>query len=371
MKWFEANELNQYNHKSDGSFVVRNNDYWKAVETRDSSCDGKFVFAVRSTGIYCRPSCPAKRARRPQVLFFPLPDAAELAGFRPCRRCRPEKAETSNPQLDAVRHSCRWIESHLDDTLRLEVLGEKVGMSPFHLQRSFKRIMGISPRQYAEAFRLRHFKKRLKLGDSVTNAMYNAGYGSSSRLYERASSQLGMTPAIYRNGGRGVRIYYAISKSPIGRILVAASDRGICSVRLGDSIEALKSAFLKEYPEAEITKSKQSVKRWTDMILKYLQGQHPDLSLPLDIQATAFQQRVWEALRNIPYGTTQSYSEIAKAIGHPRAARAVASACAANPVALVVPCHRVIREDKTLGGYRWGIQRKAALLKQELVNRKR
>jgi AraC family transcriptional regulator, regulatory protein of adaptative response / methylated-DNA-[protein]-cysteine methyltransferase len=365
MKQTEVAQLRSNNFENNGPLAARHNEYWKAVEKRDSSYDGQFVFAVRSTGIYCRPSCPSKRAQHRQVLFFSLSRAAEVAGFRACKRCHPEKTTVTNAQMHTIGHSCSWIESHLEDPLNLHALSLAVGMSPYHLQRTFKRFIGISPRQYADALRLRRFKARLKKGDSVTEAMYNAGYGSSSRLYERASSQLGMTPRIYRKGGLGMRIYYNIRSNSMGHVLVAATERGICSVRLGDSAGTLESGFRKEFPAAEIKRDKEVVNGWIDAIVKYLEGRHADLNLPLDIQATTFQWRVWEVLRSIPYGTTRTYSDVARAIGNPKAVRAVARACASNPVALVIPCHRVIREDKSLGGYRWGLQRKERLLKRE------
>lgn len=354
------------NHPN-GLFSMHETEYWKAVETRDSEYDGAFVFGVRSTGIYCRPSCPAKRAHRNQVVFFTLPDAAEVAGFRSCRRCHPESASFRNPQLDAVQHICRWIESHLEDTLTLESISKEMGLSSFHLQRTFKRFMGITPRQYADAFRLRKFKTTLKAGQSVTNALYEAGYGSNSRLYERASSQLGMTPSVYKKGGKGIHIHYSISSTSIGKVLIGATDRGICSIRFGNSVEKLQSELQKEYPEAKITKGSTRLQEWTAFILRYLKGWQKELILPLDIQATTFQWKVWKALQTIPYGTTLSYKQVAKSIGRPSAARAVARACATNPVALVIPCHRVVREDGNLGGYRWGLHRKDALLKQEAI----
>lgn len=345
--------------------------FWQAVQSRDAGCDGAFVFAVRSTGIYCRPSCPARRPRREQVVFFHLPEAAEQAGFRACRRCHPRQAEAGGPQTELVQRACRQIKTHLEDTLEepltLTTLSKQVGISPYHLQRVFKRIMGITPRQYADACRLGQFKARLKGGESVSSAMYNAGYGSSSRLYERAPAQLGMTPATYRRGGRGMHINFTIVDCPLGRLLVAATEKGVCAVSLGDSDVALKSALASEYPAAEIHPDGEFLKKWVDILLNHLRGQRPRLELPLDVQATAFQWRVWEALRSIPYGSTRSYSEIARAIGQPKAVRAVARACATNPVALVIPCHRAVREDKTLGGYRWGLERKHILLKQERV----
>lgn len=358
-------EIEPEGNRFSGLFAMRESNYWKAVEMRDSKYDGTFVFGVRSTGIYCRPSCPSKRAKRHQVVFFSLPDAAEVAGFRACRRCHPEAATFLNPQLDAVQRACRWIESHLEETLTLGAMSKEMGMSSFHLQRTFKRFMGITPRQYADAFRLRQFKTTLKSGQSVTGALYEVGYGSNSRLYERASSQLGMTPAIYRKGGKGIRIYYSIGNSSLGRVLIGATDRGICSIRFGDSVEKLKSELQKEYPEANITRGQTELREWTTLILKYLKGWQKELNLPLDIRATTFQWRVWKALQKIPYGSTLSYSKVAKSIGRPSAARAVARACATNPVALVIPCHRVVREDGNPGGYRWGLHRKETLLKQE------
>jgi len=263
--------------------------------------------------------------------------------------------------VEVVQRVCRCIETHLEEPLTLAALSAQVGVSPYHLQRTFKRIMGITPRQYAEACRLDQFKARVKGGESVTSAMYSAGYGSSSRLYERAPTQLGMTPATYRRGGQGMHINYTIIDCSLGRLLVAATERGVCAVSLGDSDAALEAALLNEYPAAEIHHDGAAFSEWISPLLSYLNGQQPHLNLPLDVQATAFQWRVWETLRAIPYGRTRSYGEIAQAIGNPKAVRAVARACATNPVAVVIPCHRVVREDGGLGGYRWGLERKKAL----------
>jgi AraC family transcriptional regulator of adaptative response/methylated-DNA-[protein]-cysteine methyltransferase len=238
-------------------------------------------------------------------------------------------------------------------------------MSPYHLQRVFKRIVGVSPREYREALRVGEFKSRVKKGESVTSALYEAGYGSSSRLYENAGGRLGMTPAAYRRGGRGVSINYTIAGCPLGRLLVAATEKGVCSVRLGDSDKELEAALRTEYSEAEINRDDKTLGEWVGALVDHLQGKHPRLDLPLDVQATAFQWSVWQKLKEIPYGCTRSYSEVARAIGRPSAVRAVARACATNPVALVIPCHRVVREDQSLGGYRWGIERKRALLERE------
>src|SRR6267378_6675 len=349
--------------------VMNNPELWNAVLSRDASRDGSFVFAVRSTGIYCRPSCPARRPRREQVHFFQVPEAAEQAGFRACRRCHPRRAETGDPQVELVRRICHAIDEHDEEPLTLKTLSAETGVSAHYLQRTFKSVMGITPRQYAESRRLDQFKSRVKNGASVTDAMYDAGYGSSRGLYEKSSARLGMTPATYGRGGRGMRIIYTIAKCSLGRLLVAATERGVCAVALGDSDSDLERALMAEYPNASIDKKdtviSPSLNLWLSKVLEYLNGKSPRVDLPLDLQATAFQWRVWEELRRIPLGETRSYQDIAKAIGKPKAVRAVASACAGNHVAMVIPCHRVIREDKGLGGYRWGLERKRTLLESE------
>jgi AraC family transcriptional regulator of adaptative response/methylated-DNA-[protein]-cysteine methyltransferase len=354
--------------------IMNNPELWNAVLSRDASRDGSFVFAVRSTGIYCRPSCPARRPRREQVRFFQLPEAAEQAGFRACRRCHPRRAQTADPRIDLVRRICHAIDDHDEEPLTLKTLSTETGVSAHHLQRTFKTIMGITPRQYAESRRLDQFKANVKRGASVTDAMYDAGYGSSRGLYEKSSERLGMTPATYGRGGQGMRIVYTIAGSSLGRVLVAATERGVCSVALGDADSELITALFAEYPNASIdsrdTLISPSLNLWLSRILEHLEGESPRIDLPLDIQATAFQRRVWEELQRIPLGGTRSYQEIAEAIGKPKAVRAVAGACAANHVALVIPCHRVIRADKKLGGYRWGLKRKKTLLAAEQQGRK-
>jgi AraC family transcriptional regulator of adaptative response/methylated-DNA-[protein]-cysteine methyltransferase len=338
---------------------------WQAVLTKDVRFDGQFVFAVSSTGIYCRPSCGSRRPRREHVSFFQLPEGAEQAGFRACRRCHPRNARLVDPQIQMVQRVCRLIEESEGEPLTLAALSEQLGVSSFHLQRTFKSIMGITPRRYAETCRVNRFKQGVRKGEAITSAIYDAGYGSSSRLYERASSQLGMTPATYGKGGRGAVINYAIVETPLGRLLVAATNKGVCSVTLGDSDVALKTDLLNEFPAAEIRHDEKPLRSSLKAIVEHLKSKSPHIDLPLDIQATAFQRQVWEQLRAIPYGQTHSYSEVAKAIGQEKAVRAVAHACATNPVALVIPCHRVIREDKSLGGYRWGLERKKRLLETE------
>ena len=352
--------------------VLNNSELWSAVLARDTARDGSFVFAVRSTGIYCRPSCPARRPKREQVSFFQIPEAAEQAGFRACRRCHPRRARTDDPQIALVRQICHSIDEHDEEPTTLKTLSADLGLSAQHLQRTFKGVMGITPRQYAESRRLKQFKSKVKTGSSVTDAMYDAGYGSSRGLYEKSSARLGMTPATYGRGGRGMRIIYTIAKCSLGRLLVAATERGVCSVALGDSDADLERALLAEYPNASIDKKdtviSPSLNLWLSTVLEYLDGKTPRVDLPLDLQATAFQWRVWEELRAIPLGETRSYQEIAKAIGKPKAVRAVAGACAGNHVALVIPCHRVIREDQSLGGYRWGLERKEKLLERERLD---
>ena len=339
--------------------------FWRAVLSRDAGWDGTFVYGVRSTGIYCRPSCSARKPLRAQVVFFPVPDAAERAGFRACRRCRPRDRAGHDSPVEVVRRACRYLDEHRDGPPSLDDISAHAGRSPHYLRRMFKRIMGITPRQYADARRLDWLKERLKEGETVTRALYDVGYGSSSRLYERAPEQLGMTPATYRRGGAGMRINYTIAESPLGRLLVAATERGVCAVSLGDSDAALEVFLSREYPAAEIHRDNDGLGRWVGPFLGHLQGRQPDLDLPLDIRATAFQRRVWQKLRSIPYGSTRTYGDIARSLGHPQAARAVARACATNPASLVIPCHRVVREDGGLGGYRWGVERKQALLDLE------
>lgn len=338
-------------------------DRWEIVRERDARYDGAFVFGVRSTGIYCRPSCPSKRPRPERVLFFAGPDEAERAGFRACRRCRPRDAE--DPQTALVRRVCRFIETHSDDSPSLADLAKEFHMSPYHLQRTFKRLAGVTPRQYAEALRLGRLKTQLRARDTVTAAMNEAGYGSSSSLYAGAGERLGMTPGDYRAGGRAQQIAYTIVPCPLGRLLVAATSKGVCAVYLGDTDAPLEESLRKEYPAADIRRDAAGLGDWVDALLRYLAGGEPRLDLPLDVRATAFQWRVWEALRAIPYGATRTYGEIAAMLGSPAATRAVGHACATNPVSLVIPCHRAVRKDGGLGGYRWGLGRKEALLEME------
>jgi AraC family transcriptional regulator of adaptative response/methylated-DNA-[protein]-cysteine methyltransferase len=338
--------------------------FWSAVVARDSHRDGDFVFAVSSTGIYCRPSCPARRPRRENVSFFRRPEQAERAGFRACLRCRP-KSSSGNSQSNAIKEICRYIEQHLDEPITLQGLGKAFSQSPFYLQRRFKAVVGITPREYADSCRLRLLKRSLQAGDNVTRAMYDAGYGSSSRLYERTASQLGMTPDKYRRGAIAASIRYTCADSPLGRMLVAATERGVCAIQFATSDDELLEGLKHEFPFAQRKVDEGGLKSWVSALLKQMRGREGHASLPLDIRATAFQRRVWTYLQSIPFGATQSYSQVAKGIGEPRGCRAVARACATNPVAIAIPCHRVVREDGTMGGYRWGLERKKNLLALE------
>lgn len=338
---------------------------WRTVLARDPAADGRFVFAVRSTGIYCRPSCPARRPRRDQVSFYGGPAEAERAGYRACRRCHPQEDSMHDQQATLIRQACDFIERAADAPPSLAVLGRRIGYSPYHLHRMFRRFTGVTPRQYAEAVRARRLRGGLGAGAPVTDAMLEAGIGSASRLYERAPRELGMTPAAFRRGGRGVAVRCAVARTPLGLLLVATTARGVCAVRLGDSAAALEGGLRRELPRAIVTRDDAALEPLVRRVLASVAAARPDPRLPLDIRATAFQRRVWQALRAIPRGETRTYAEVARAIGRPGAARAVGAACARNPLALVVPCHRVVRGDGGLGGYAWGIERKRRLLRRE------
>lgn len=336
---------------------------WKAVQARDARFDGAFVFGVKTTGIFCRPSCTAKPAKRENVEFFDGIERAEFSGFRACLRCKPKQAERTDPQVEAV---LRALDVITDDTeISLDDLSTQLGLSPSHLQRTFKQIVGVSPKKYAEVKRVERFKDELRGGSDVVTAMYEAGYGSSSRLYEKAAEKLGMTPAVYKKGGIGMKINYVITDCELGKLLVARTKRGICSVTFGDDEQSLSADLGKEFPNAEIDEDAEGLKNAVDSIIKYLAGKNKRLVLPLDLQATAFQLQVWDFLRQIPYGETRSYSEVAEAIGDKKKVRAVAQACAKNRVAVVIPCHRVVASDGKLSGYRWGVRRKKQLLENE------
>lgn len=347
-------------------------DQLAAVFSRDAGADGRFVYAVTTTGVYCRPSCPSRRPRQENIRLFADCAAAEQAGFRACKRCRPRDLRPADPALAAVRKAAEAIARHVEEgeegPPRLADLAAAAGISPWHLQRIFSRELGLSPRQYADALRLGKLKQALKEGHGVAQAVYGAGFGSASRVYERAQTQLGMTPATYAKGGEGAEIRYAVRDCPLGKLLVAATPKGVCLVCLGDAQKPLEADLRAEFPNARLTSAGKELDRAIAACIEMISGRLPRGELALDVRATAFQWRVWQALQAIPAGETRSYREIAAAIGEPKAARAVGRACATNPVALVVPCHRAIREDGTLGGYRWGLERKEALLSAEQQN---
>jgi AraC family transcriptional regulator, regulatory protein of adaptative response / methylated-DNA-[protein]-cysteine methyltransferase len=339
-------------------------DRWRAVLARDANADGTFVYAVRSTRIYCRPSCTSRRPRQDRVRFFESALDAERAGYRACKRCRPQAPAAVDPWIVKIRRACSYL-STADARLSLSALAARVGGSPYHLQRNFKRLVGVTPRAYAEACRLTTIKRQLRKGDDVTSAVFDAGYGSSSRFYEGAAAHLGMPPSTYRRGGSGMSIRYTIVDSVLGRLLVAATARGVCAVIIGKSDDDLVRDLTREYPAAGIEAAGGSFTQWTTEILARLTGRRPRIDLPVDVQATAFQWQVWQELVAIPFGETRTYGQVAAAIGRRRSVRAVARACATNPVAVVVPCHRVVGATGSLTGYRWGVERKRELLKRE------
>jgi AraC family transcriptional regulator, regulatory protein of adaptative response / methylated-DNA-[protein]-cysteine methyltransferase len=336
--------------------------FWRATLARDRRADGKFVLAVRSTRIYCRPSCPARRPLRRNAIFFRSNAEAEKQGFRPCLRCRPNEIAAS---LRLVKEAVAHLANVPENGLRLEQLAADLGTVPARLRRAFLQVTGLTPRDLAETIRLKRFKALLRAGNDITDALYETGYGSPSRVYERSNSRLGMTPATYRKGGLGMKIKYAIAPSPLGKVLVGSTERGVSAVYLGDSEPSLVSELREEYPRAEIGMAKSFFQRWVREVVSRIEGNQPGMELPLDLQATAFQRRVWQELQKIPLGKTRTYTQVARSLGQPTAVRAVARACARNPVSIVVPCHRVIRGDGSLAGYRWGLSRKEQLLATE------
>lgn len=343
--------------------VVPSDWQWRVLLDRDRRYDGMFVYGVRSTGIYCRPSCPARRPQRGRVALFAVPELAERAGFRPCRRCHPRDPSAPDPRVAVVVRACRELD-HQTARVSLDALASRVATTPAQLRRAFHTVLGVTPHQYRDARRLERLKSELRSGRRVSPALYAAGYGSSSRLYEGARARLGMTPATYGRGGHGARIRYAVAPSEIGDVLVAATEHGVCRVALGPRA-ALERDLRLEFPRAELVRDGRTLHPALSAFREYLTGTRTRIDLPLDIRGTAFQWRVWEALRRIPYGATRSYAAVARAIGQAGSVRAVARACASNPTALIVPCHRVVRSDGTLGGYRWGVGRKGALLARE------
>jgi AraC family transcriptional regulator of adaptative response/methylated-DNA-[protein]-cysteine methyltransferase len=337
---------------------------WAAVRARDPNADGRFVYAVKTTGVYCRPSCPARTARPENVTFHASAAQAERAGFRPCKRCRPDAAAPAQRNAAVVAALCRFIE-RAPAPPTLAQLAQRAGVSPFHLHRVFKEITGLTPKAYAAACRGARVRAALSARRSVTGALYDAGYGSNGRFYAEANALLGMTPTSYRAGGAGARIRFAVGQCSLGAILVAATERGVCAISLGDDPERLVRELQDRFPRATLIGDDPGFSVWVAQVVGFVEAPRLGLDLPLDIRGTAFQMRVWQALRAIPPGATASYAQIARRIGLPRAARAVAQACAANPLAVAIPCHRVVRADGALSGYRWGIDRKRALLARE------
>ena len=343
---------------------------WKALASRDAAADGTFVYGVTSTGVYCRPSCPSRRPRADRVRFFDTTTDARHAGFRACKRCRPDTVGLAQPGIEAVRLASAYLATHADETVTLGHLSRVASMSPHHLQRRFKAIVGLSPREFQSAVRAGKLRTSLRDGRDVTTAIYEAGYGSPSRVYEAAPTGKGMSLSSYRRGGAGMRIGYSTMTSPVGIVLVAATENGVCSVKIGDTESALEEDLRREYPAAEIEPNQKQRSEWVKAIARHLRGEAPSLDLPIDVRATAFQWKVWRALQQIPYGETRAYADVARGIGKPKAVRAVARACATNPVCIVVPCHRVVPSAGGAGGYRWGSKTKEKLLATERAARR-
>jgi AraC family transcriptional regulator of adaptative response/methylated-DNA-[protein]-cysteine methyltransferase len=348
---------------------------WELVLHRDASADERFLYGVTTTGIYCRPSCPSRKPKRDNIAFFSSVESAERAGFRACQRCRPNRAKSPDR---AVTRARAYIDSHIadlnDEKITLERLGDVAEMSPYHLQRKFKQALGLSPAQYIRARKSERMKTELKRGETVSRASFGAGYSSSSRVYEDAAAHLGMTPAKYKRGGEGTQIQFVIVPTSLGQLLVGATDRGVCAVTLGDDPQALEDALEQEYPAATRTPATDPtslLSGWVKAVVAAVEGETASSEIPLDVQASAFQWKVWRELQKIPFGETRSYAEIANAIGSPAAVRAVATAIASNRVAVVIPCHRVIRQSGDLGGYRWGVDRKQRLIAKEQAARGR
>lgn len=337
---------------------------WRAVVERDPAAEGAFCYAVTTTGVVCRPGCPSRLPKREHVRFFDTYQEAADAGFRPCRRCRPDATPPGQEVKEAIVRACRRIQE-AEQPPRLQELAEEAGMSPWHFHRLFKQVVGLTPKQYAAAQQAERFRAGLRASRSVTDAIYEAGYGSSSRAYEAARDRLGMPPSIYRKGGAGLTIRYGVGQCSLGWVVVGATERGICFIGFGDSPEDLPALVQERFPKARLEPAGPDFAALLQKVLALAEAPGQAADLPLDIRGTAFQEQVWRALRQIPPGTTATYAQVAEQVGRPRAARAVARACATNPLAVAVPCHRVVRSDGGLGGYRWGVERKRALLQRE------
>jgi AraC family transcriptional regulator of adaptative response/methylated-DNA-[protein]-cysteine methyltransferase len=343
---------------------ARDEERWQAIKRRDAAFDGKFVFAVRTTGVFCRPSCTSRPAKRENVSFFPTVTEAEKAGYRACKRCRPERLGAPDPQVEAVKRACERIEQ-AEEEPKLAALAASARLSPYHFHRVFKAITGVTPKAYAAETRARRAADKLRTAETVTEAIYDAGFNSSSRFYESTAARLGMTPGALRRGGAGVVIRFAVGQASLGAVLVAATDKGVCAITLGDDPDALVRDLQDRFPNAQFEGGDAEFERMVAQVVGLVEAPGQRLDLPLDIRGTAFQQKVWAALSAIPAGKTATYTEIARAIGQPKAVRAVAQACAANPLAIAIPCHRVVRADGDLSGYRWGVERKRKLIDRE------
>jgi AraC family transcriptional regulator, regulatory protein of adaptative response / methylated-DNA-[protein]-cysteine methyltransferase len=337
---------------------------WEAVRRRDRAADGTFYYSVLTTGVYCRPSCAARRPRRANVAFHASCEEAEAAGFRPCKRCRPDEGSLAERHAAMVAQACRLIEQ-AEEAPSLDALARTAGMSRFHFHRVFKTVTGVTPKAYADARRATRVRDELAQRTTVTEAIYGAGFNSSGRFYAASSDLLGMTPSAFRAGGDGASIRFAVGECSLGSILVAATDKGICAIQFGDDPDALVRDLQDRFPKALLVGGDEGFERLVAQVVGLVEAPGQGRELPLYVRGTAFQQRVWQALRAIPSGSTASYAEIAERIGRPKAVRAVAQACAANPIAVAIPCHRVVRTDGALSGYRWGVERKRALLDRE------
>jgi len=335
---------------------------WAAVLARSTRFEGALFYGVNTTGVYCRPSCPSRRPKPENARFFSSTEEAERAGYRACLRCRP--AETSRPH-ELVRRARELLDGGLEEPLTLASLGEALDVSPAHLQRTFKRVTGLTPHEYVQAARRASIRERLRTGQDLTRATYDAGFGSSSRVYEQTKALFGMTPGRFRRGGEGVSAGYGVTDCTLGKLILAASEQGVCFVAMGDSEEALEDELRRELPYAALSRADGAIAEYLAAAVSFIDGRSQTPDSPLDLRGTEFQLLVWKFLKSIRYGTTTTYREVARAIGRPRASRAVAQACATNPVALFVPCHRVVRSDDSPGGYRWGVSRKKALLDRE------
>jgi AraC family transcriptional regulator, regulatory protein of adaptative response / methylated-DNA-[protein]-cysteine methyltransferase len=352
--------------QSGGADTLTDDDRYAAVSRRDGAFDGRFFYGVQTTGVYCRPSCAARSALRKNVSFHLSCETAERAGFRPCKRCRPNEPSQQERHAEIVRQACRVIDQ-AEEIPSLADIARQVGVSPFHFHRVFEQITGVTPKGYADARRAARVQDRLGSSESVTNAIYDAGFNASSRFYENATERLGMTPSAYRKGGIDASIHFAVAQCSLGAILVATTEKGVCAISFGDDPDALVRDLQDRFPKVELVGGDGEFERLVARVVGFVEAPGQGLDLPLDIRGTAFQQRVWQALRAIPAGSTASYARIAAEIGAPAAVRAVARACANNTLAVAIPCHRVVRSDGALSGYRWGVERKRALLDREAL----